>query len=207
MPPTIKKGLYAITPNETDTTVLLTKVELALQAGIALLQYRDKISTNTERLRRAKALHTLCLDYDTPLIINDDPELAAASNAEGVHLGQGDTPIQRARELLGEKTIIGITCHHDLSLAIEAQNCGANYVAFGRFFNSSTKPGAALADIELLQQANKQLAIPITAIGGLTLENVEPIITAGAQNIAVVEGVFSQKKINLACEYFSKLFN
>lgn len=202
----IKKGLYAITPNEADAGRLLANVESALQAGIALLQYRDKTSTTTEKLRRANALHELCIQYATPLIINDNPELAYQCNAEGVHLGQGDTTIDIAREMLGKEAIIGITCHHDLQLALKAQKQGANYVAFGRFFNSSTKPGAPLADIHLVRQASTQLNIPITAIGGLTLDNSKPIIKAGAHNIAVVEGVFSKTNIKDACLGFNQLF-
>lgn len=202
----IIKGLYAITPNEANTDRLLTNVECALQAGIALLQYRDKISTPEEKLNRANALHKLCVQYATPLIINDNPELANQCNAEGVHLGQGDTLIKDAREILGKKAIIGITCHHDLSLALIAQQQGADYVAFGRFFNSSTKPGTPLADTYLLQQATSQLSIPITAIGGLTLENSKSIIKAGANNIAVVEGIFSKTNIKDTCNSFSGLF-
>jgi thiamine-phosphate pyrophosphorylase len=200
------KGLYAITPDEANTHQLLINVEHALQAGIALLQYRDKTSSEDKKLRRAMALRKLCAQYATPLIINDDPELAYQCQAEGVHLGQGDTCISDAREMLGDKAIIGITCHHHLDLALKAQKQGANYVAFGRFFNSSTKPGAPLADTTLLLQAKAQLNIPITAIGGLTLENSTPIINAGADNIAVVEAIFSKENIKDACENFSRLF-
>ena len=200
------KGLYAITPNEVNTQHLLAKVESALQAGIALLQYRDKISSKEKKLSRAIALHKLCLKYATPLIINDNPELAYECHAEGIHLGQGDSNISDAREILGDKAIIGITCHHHLELALKAQEQGSNYVAFGRFFNSSTKPGTPLADTHLLRQAKAQLNIPITAIGGLTLENSKEIIKAGADNIAVVEGVFSEDSIKSACVSFTKLF-
>jgi thiamine-phosphate pyrophosphorylase len=123
--PLIKKGLYAITPNEANTIHLLANVEGALQAGIALLQYRDKTSSEETKLSRAIALQKLCAQYATPLIINDNPELAYQAHAAGVHLGQGDTNIEDAREMLGEKAIIGITCHHDINLALKAQEQGA----------------------------------------------------------------------------------
>ncbi|MDF1763256.1 MAG: thiamine phosphate synthase [Oleibacter sp.] len=200
------KGLYAITPDISDTSSLLDKVEKALNGGIALLQYRDKISTAPEKNFRAKAIHTLCLRYRVPLIINDDPELALACEAEGVHLGQTDGSIQHARRLLGDNAIIGTTCHHNVALAIKAEQQGADYVAFGRFFNSSTKPGAPLATIDTLINAKKNICIPIVAIGGITVDNVKPIINAGASFAAVVDGLFSSKNISSMCKSFHNLF-
>ena len=202
----LNKGLYAITPEISVADVLLNKVEQALQGGIVLLQYRDKISSAAERLNRAKALHGLCLKHQVPLIINDDAELALECGAEGVHLGQSDGSIKRARELLGEKAIIGVTCHHQVELAITAERQGADYVAFGRFFNSRTKPGSPLSDINTLLKARKKISIPITAIGGITIENAPPIIAAGARHIAVIDGVFSQADIKNTCQVFSSLF-
>ncbi|ORU92465.1 MAG: thiamine phosphate synthase [Cycloclasticus sp. symbiont of Bathymodiolus heckerae] len=199
-------GLYVITPDMADSTLLLHKVEQVLKGRVALLQYRDKTSNPEQRLLMARALHTLCLKYKTPLIINDDPQLALACHAEGVHLGQSDGSIKVARTLLGEKAIIGMTCHHDISLAIAAQKQGANYVAFGRFFHSSTKPGEPLATTDLLKKAAKQLSIPIVAIGGLTLKNAEPIIKAGANYTAVVDAAFSSSGIAKTCQQFAKLF-
>jgi len=205
-PPFPKKGLYAITPDISDTSLLLDKVEKALIGGIALIQYRDKISNTSEKTFRAKAIHTLCLRYRVPLIINDDPELALACEAEGVHLGQTDGSIQHARRLLGESAMIGITCHHDIALAITAEQQSADYVAFGRFFNSSTKPGAPLATIDTLINAKKTIRIPIVAIGGITVDNVKPIISAGANFTAVVDAVFSSKNISSMCRSFHNLF-
>ncbi len=206
MSPLLKKGLYAITPNMVKTEVLLTKVELVLKGGIALLQYRDKISTPAGKALRAYAIHQLCLKYKVPLIINDDPELALACQAEGVHLGQTDGSIQFARRLLGEKAIIGMTCHHDLSLAITAEKQGANYVAFGRFFHSSTKPGAPFATIETLINAKKTLSIPVVAIGGIKLCNAKPLVDKGADYLAVAENIFSADNVSESCQGFSKLF-
>ncbi|HIG79982.1 MAG TPA: thiamine phosphate synthase [Cycloclasticus sp.] len=201
-----RKGLYAITPNQPNTALLLEQIEHALQGKLALLQYRDKTSTATEKLHRAKTIHALCLKYDTPLIINDDPALALACQAEGVHLGQSDGSIQQARKLLGEKAIIGATCHHQLELAIKAETNGADYVAFGRFFHSSTKPGVPLANTQLIKDALNTLAIPIVAIGGITLENAAPLVQAGITNLAVVDNIFSQSNIRQACLKFDHLF-
>ncbi|MBV1875269.1 MAG: thiamine phosphate synthase [Cycloclasticus sp.] len=207
MPPSFPtKGLYAITPDISDTQLLLDKVKKVLVGGVALIQYRDKISNASEKIFRAKAIHRLCLQHSVPLIINDDPELALVCKAEGVHLGQTDGSIQHARALLGDSAIIGITCHHDISLAITAEQQGADYVAFGRFFNSSTKPGAPLATTDTLINAKKKIRIPIVAIGGVTVDNVKPIISAGANFIAVVDGLFSQQNILSMCEGFHNLF-
>ena len=205
-PPFPKKGLYAITPDISDTSLLLDKVEKALIGGIALLQYRDKISNASEKTYRAKAIHTLCLQHSVPLIINDDPELALACEAEGVHLGQTDGSIQHARALLGDSAMIGITCHHNIALAITAEQQGADYVAFGRFFNSSTKPGTPLATIDTLINAKRNICIPIVAIGGITVDNVRPIISAGASFTAVVDSLFSSTNISSMCKVFHNLF-
>ncbi|MDX2424731.1 MAG: thiamine phosphate synthase [Cycloclasticus sp.] len=204
--PLLNKGLYAITPDISDAEVLLKKVEQALQGGVALLQYRDKISSANEKLDRAKALHSLCLKYRVPLIINDDAEMALECGAEGVHLGQSDGSIHEARELLGEKAIIGATCHHQVELALTAEQQGANYVAFGRFFNSQTKPGAPLASVETLIKAKSNLSIPLVAIGGINHDNAGSLINAGADYIAVVEKIFLADDVTLNCQRFCCLF-
>jgi len=199
-------GLYAITPNIADTTVLLHKVEQALKGGIALLQYRDKISNENELLSRAIAIHELCLEYKIPLIINDSPKLALACHAEGVHLGQGDGSIKEARALLGDSAIIGLTCHHHSSLALEAEKQKADYLALGRFFPSSSKPGEALATIEMLANIRCEIHIPIVAIGGITQNNAKPIINAGADYVAVIDDIFSQGNITKTCQEYLTLF-
>ncbi|MEO1889650.1 MAG: thiamine phosphate synthase [Cycloclasticus sp.] len=200
------KGLYAITPDGLDASALYSKVEQALQGGIALLQYRDKTNSADEKLQRANHLHTLCLKYSVPLIINDDPALALACKAEGVHLGQTDGSVQKARALLGDNAIIGVTCHHDMSLAITAQQQGADYVAFGRFYNSNTKPGKPLATTEILKAAKKTLTTPIVAIGGINKNNGGVLIDSGADYLAVVEQVFSADDIGRSCRKLTALF-
>jgi len=199
-------GLYAVTPTILDQETLLASVEQALSSGIALLQYRDKTSQLSKKLATAIALQQLCQQYDTPLIINDDAQLALDSQAAGVHLGQGDGSVKQARKLLGQKAIIGVTCHHDLSLALIAQQEGADYVAFGRFFHSQTKPGKPLADVALLVKAKIQLDIPIVCIGGIKPSNSAPLINAGANYLAVIDSLFSTPSISKTSQEFATLF-
>lgn len=183
------RGLYAITDSQLLAGKLLDYVEAALEGGLTLLQYRDKSSDEARRLREAEALRDLCARYNTRLIINDDAELAARLGV-GVHLGQTDGPLTPARALLGPKAIIGSTCHSQINLAEQAAKEGASYVAFGRFFNSSTKPGAPTATLDVLDQARSQLKLPVCVIGGITLENAAPLVAHGADLLAVVHGLF-----------------
>ncbi|WP_434701241.1 thiamine phosphate synthase [Pseudomonas sp. D1-36] len=183
------RGLYAVTDSQLLAGKFLAYVQAALEGGVTLLQYRDKSSDEARRLREAEALRNLCERYKTQLIINDDAELAARLGV-GVHLGQTDGPLAPVRALLGHKAIVGSTCHASLELAEQAVNEGASYVAFGRFFNSSTKPGAPSANLELLEQTRIKLHIPVCAIGGITLENAAPLAAHGVDLLAVVHGLF-----------------
>lgn len=183
------RGLYAITDSQLLAGKFLAYVQAALEGGVTLLQYRDKSSDEARRLREAEALRDLCERYNTRLIINDDAELAARLNV-GVHLGQTDGPLSPTRALLGRDAIIGSTCHAQLDLAEQAVKEGASYVAFGRFFNSNTKPGAPTATLDLLDQARSKLHLPICVIGGITLENAPPLVAHGADLLAVVHGLF-----------------
>ncbi|MDH4553192.1 thiamine phosphate synthase [Pseudomonas sp. BN607] len=183
------RGLYAITDSQLLAGRFLSHVEAALEGGVCLLQYRDKSDDAARRLREAEGLLKLCERYGTQLIINDDAELAARLGV-GVHLGQTDGPLTPARALLGRKAIIGSTCHANLDLAAQAASEGASYVAFGRFFNSVTKPGAPAANVELLEQARAQVKLPIAVIGGITLDNAAPLVAHGADLLAVIHGLF-----------------
>ncbi|MDZ5604503.1 thiamine phosphate synthase [Pseudomonas sp. RP23018S] len=183
------RGLYAITDSQLLAGRLLPYVEAALDGGVCLLQYRDKSDDASRRLREAEALLRLCERYSTHLVINDDAELAARLGV-GVHLGQTDGPLTPARALLGRHAVIGSTCHASVDLAAQAAREGASYVAFGRFFNSVTKPGAPAASPELLSQARAQLTLPIAVIGGITLDNAAPLVAHGADLLAVIHGLF-----------------
>ena len=201
------RGLYAITDSQLLAGKLLAYVEAALDGGLTLLQYRDKSSDDARRLREAEALRDLCARYNTRLIINDDAELAARLGV-GVHLGQTDGPLTPARALLGPKAIIGSTCHSQVDLAEQAAKEGASYVAFGRFFNSSTKPGAPTATLDVLDQARSQLKLPICVIGGITLETAAPLVAHGADLLAVVHGLFgadSAQEVTRRAKAFNQL--
>ncbi|WP_404942137.1 thiamine phosphate synthase [Pseudomonas danubii] len=203
------RGLYAITDSQLLAGKFLKYVEAALEGGVTLLQYRDKSDDQARRLREAETLLTLCERYKTRLIINDDAELAARIGA-GVHLGQSDGPLTPARALLGRQAIIGSTCHDQLPLAEQAAKEGASYVAFGRFFNSTTKPGAPTASLELLDQARASLHLPICVIGGISLENAAPLVNHGADLLAVVHGLFgadSADEVTRRACAFNALFN
>ena len=183
------RGLYAITDSQLLAGKFLQYVEAALDGGLTLLQYRDKSNDENRRLREAETLKTLCDRYKAHLIINDDAELAARLGV-GVHLGQTDGPLTPARALLGRQAIIGSTCHDQIDLAEQAAKEGATYVAFGRFFTSSTKPGAAPAALDVIDQARTRLNLPICVIGGITLHNAAPLVERGADLLAVVHGLF-----------------
>ncbi|KPM59418.1 thiamine-phosphate pyrophosphorylase [Pseudomonas putida] len=202
------RGLYAITDSQLLAGRFLSHVEAALEGGVCLLQYRDKSDDAARRLREAEGLMQLCERYGTQLIINDDAELAARLGV-GVHLGQTDGPLTPARALLGRQAIIGSTCHASLELAAQAASEGASYVAFGRFFNSVTKPGAPAANIELLEQARAQVKLPITVIGGITLDNAAPLVAHGADLLAVIHGLFgadSAQEVTRRARAFNALF-
>lgn len=207
--PTKLRGLYAITDSKLLAEGrLLPYAEAALKGGARLLQYRDKAEGDARRLREADALRELCERHGAELIINDDAELAARLNV-GVHLGQEDGSLSVARALLGRKAIIGATCHARLELAEQAAREGASYVAFGRFFDSNTKPGAPAASLELLGQARQRIALPIVAIGGVTLDNAPELIAHGASMVAVVHALFaadSAAEVERRARAFSALF-
>jgi thiamine-phosphate pyrophosphorylase len=203
-PKTIK-GLYAITPDTADLDGLLVRVAACLNGGARVVQYRNKIA-NVSHLVMATAVAALCRQYGVPLIVNDDVELALKAAADGVHLGRDDGDIASARQKLGSDCMIGISCYGDLQLALAAQQAGADYVAFGSIFVSSTKPHAPHAPLTLLTQAAAQLQIPIVAIGGITLQNAPQAIAAGADSVAIISAVFDAPDVRQAAQDFSNLF-
>lgn len=182
------RGLYLLTPDDADDARLLARLA-PLLPHCALLQHRAKALDAPARERQARALLALCRRHGVPLVINDDAALAARIAADGVHLGEDDGAIAAARELLGERAIIGASCYDDLQRAREALAQGADYVAFGALFPSPTKPGARRATPGLLRQA-RTLGHPVVAIGGITPDNARQAIDAGADLIAVIGGVF-----------------
>lgn len=185
------QGLYAITDAAlTRDRGLVACVEAVLRGGAAMVQYRDKHSSPDAMRRNAGALLAACREAAVPLIINDDVGLAQAIGADGVHVGRDDEAVAAARAALGADAIIGASCYHHLELAEQAAAAGASYVAFGRFFDSVTKPGAALATPGLLRKARSRLSLPIAAIGGITADNGGALVRDGADLLAVINDLW-----------------
>lgn len=203
------EGLYAITDSVLmpDDNELLGRIEAALRGGTRIVQYRDKSDDGEKRLRQARALIDLCNQFNVPLLINDDAQLAKASGAAGVHLGQSDGLLSAARDLLGQNAIIGITCHASLDFALEGQKASADYVAYGAFYASKTKPNASPAPLSLLAESKAQIQLPTVAIGGITVDNAAQTLAAGADMLAVVHSLLAAEDVEQQARRFSQLFS
>lgn len=201
------RGLYAIADTRSlDDAHLAPAVEAALAGGARIVQYRDKKHPPEIRRRHARKISDLRRRHGLLFLVNDDVALAIETGADGVHLGREDMGLRAARALLGDNKLIGVSCYNELERALAAERDGADYVAFGGFFASRTKPDAARATPELLRAARQQIRIPIVAIGGITPENGAPLIEAGADMLAAVEGVFNQTDIRAAARRYARLF-
>ncbi|MGQ4661176.1 thiamine phosphate synthase [Lysobacter sp. F6437] len=199
-------GLYAITPDEPDSDRLLERVEVVLAAGATWLQYRNKSADASLRAQQARMLRPACARQEVPLIINDDWRLAAAIGADGVHLGEDDGELAAARDALGTDAIIGASCYDNPERARNAVAAGADYVAFGAFFPSPTKPNARVAKPALLSGA-ASLGVPLVAIGGITPDNGTSLVDAGADLLAVISGVFDAPDPDAATRAYLSCFN
>jgi thiamine-phosphate pyrophosphorylase len=194
------RGLYAITQTKNKTAdIIINEVIAAIKGGAVVVQFRDKDSLDAIYL--ADQLVKVCHEYKVPLLINDDIELAIKVGADGVHIGREDGAISEARDRLGADAIIGVSCYNFVEQAFDAQEQGATYVAFGRFFPSSSKPLAAPAELDTLRKAKFLLDIPIVAIGGILPENGGPLLTAGADLLAVIGGLFETQPEQSARAY------
>jgi thiamine-phosphate pyrophosphorylase len=203
------RGLYALTPETPDTEALVTAVAAALDGGAAAVQYRSKHLAAALRAEQARALARVLAARGGVYVVNDDPALARDVGADGVHLGEDDASIDSAREILGPDRLIGVSCYDDLARARDAVARGADYIAFGSFFSSPTKPHARRADPTLLSRA-QTLGVPVVAIGGITSANAESLISAGADAVAVISDVFGHDDpgaIRAAADAFARLFH
>jgi len=201
-------GLYAITDeNLIPPDRFEQSVEQALKGGARIIQYRDKSDDTVKRQQQAKQLKDLCHRYNALCIINDDIDLCLNVAADGVHLGKDDGDITQARKRLGENIIIGVSCYNQLTLAQQAENDGADYVAFGAIFPSSTKPLAKTAGLGILQQAKSQIKVPICAIGGIDTTNAKQTVESGADMLAVISSLFAQEDICGTAKQLSQHFN
>ena len=198
-------GVYLLTRETGDSDALLDGVAAALRGGVGIVQYRDKSDDAKRRREQASRLRALTVEHDALLIINDDIELALRVNADGVHLGEHDGELRNARERLGAAAIIGASCYDDFSRAQSAHAAGATYIAFGAFFDSSTKPGARRATPALLAQSDA-LGLPRVAIGGITEHNARPLLAAGADAIAVLGAIWDANDRESAARALCELF-
>ena len=202
-------GLYCITDPQLTQQSAYTIEEMVAQAiagGAKVIQYRDKTASKATQRQTAGVLAQLCHAQNVRFFVNDDPEIARDSDADGVHIGQGDASLVEARRLLGPEKQIGVSCHDSIELALRAQAQGADYIAFGRFFSSQTKPEARPAPLELLTQARAVIKLPIVAIGGITAENSQQLLDQGADMLAVINAVFGQEHIQPAAAKIAQLF-
>ena len=202
-----RQGLYAITHCRIlNTEQLLSKTEQILQGGVAMLQYRHKDADAELQFIQASMLRKLCAQYGIPFIINDDPELARLLHADGVHLGREDMDCRQARELLGPDSIIGVSCYNESARVKTAVTDGASYIALGAFYPTQTKSDAIRAEPGLIGRIKQILTLPVVAIGGITPENGQFLVEAGADFLAVSSGLYEPADTCQAVQNYMTLF-
>jgi thiamine-phosphate pyrophosphorylase len=199
------KGLYLVTPDWEDTSRLLAVTAQALDAGAALVQYRNKTASAALRREQAGALLALCRSYRRPLVINDHVDLCLQLDADGVHIGGTDAPVAAVRAALGPARIVGASCYGQLALARAAQDAGASYVAFGGFYPSKVKVYEVSTPLHIVSQARSQLRVPVVVIGGMTVENARPLVELGADMVAAISSVYLAADPYAAAHRFAAL--
>jgi thiamine-phosphate pyrophosphorylase len=200
------RGLYAITPDSVPEDLLYERVAEAVQAGASIVQFREKKIPLEQTIGIVTRLATLCRNRGVPLIVNDNLELALISGAAGVHLGKDELGLMEIARAINPRLILGVSCYDSLERARTAVSGGADYVAFGSFFPSGTKPAAVRCSLEILRSARRTLEVPLVAIGGITPENGGALVEAGADYLAAISGVFDQREIPAAVAAYRQLF-
>ena len=200
------RGLYLVTPNWNDTQRLLAATEAGLRGGAVLVQYRHKEADAGLRHEQGAALLALCRRFNTPLVINDHLDLCVALDADGVHLGGADGDLAHARQVLGPGKIVGASCYGELPLAVAAEQAGASYVAFGGFYPSPVKQYGFVTQPGLLDEARAVVSVPIVVIGGMTVANAAPLVTKGADRVAVITAVYGTDDPERSARGFGTLF-
>ncbi len=201
-----RRGVYLLTRPCATPMALHDTVAAALDAGVVLVQYRDKSTDTARRHAEATLLARACSARAVPFLINDDIELARTVGAAGVHVGEHDASLPAVRAALGPHAIVGVSCYNDAARAAALAASGADYLAFGSFYPSPTKPNARRASPDLLAMA-AQHGLPRVAIGGITADNAGPLIAAGAELVAVISAVFDAPDPARAVCAFAPLFN
>jgi len=199
------KGLYAVTPEEKDLSLLSLKVESCIKGGAKIIQYRSKKLTKKEQYKQAEGIKTICDQYKTPLIINDDIELCRILDADGVHLGEYDDSLEKARQELGPSKIVGVSCYNSIERVEGAVNKDANYIALGACFPTKSKSNAPKVPLSLIALVLKEFKIPLVAIGGINLKNIELLTCRGVNCVAVIDSLFNSKDIEGTAKQFSCL--
>lgn len=207
------KGLYGVTPEWDDTDRLLDAIRAAARGGLAALQWRRKTAAPDARLAQARQVADLCRALNVVCIVNDDWRLAAAIDADGVHLGRDDDNLAKVRTALGSGKVIGCSCYNEPKLAKQALNAGADYIAFGAMYPSSVKPDAVRATLEhieygrMMAESSERPRAAVVAIGGITAENAGPVVHAGADSIALITGLFNAPDIQATAARCKALFD
>jgi thiamine-phosphate pyrophosphorylase len=201
----LPSGLYVITDEKLlHRKDFVRKVAEAAAAGAGLIQLREKVSRLRDRLELARQAIRAAHAHGAKLVINDDPELAAAIGADGVHIGRDDASVEEARALLGRRAIIGVSCYGDIELAVRMQRAGADYVSFGACFKSPTKPKEELVPLSVFSRARRRVKVPLVAIGGITAANAPAVYAAGADLVSVVSSVFARGRVAAAVKEFER---
>jgi thiamine-phosphate pyrophosphorylase len=200
------KGLYLVTPDWDDTEKLLQASEAGLRGGAVLLQYRHKTANADLRREQATQLQALCRKYDRPFIINDFIELAIELDADGIHVGGTDASVAEVRAAVGPEKIVGASCYGSMELARAAHQAGASYVAFGGFYPSRVKKYEVSTAPDIVAQAKAGIPLPNVVIGGMTHENAAPLVTHGADMVAVISSVYFADDPQAAAQVFANMF-
>jgi len=213
------RGLYAVTPDEPDTRILVAQVGKALEGGARVVQYRNKAASSALAMEQALALRELTRGTGATLIVNDNAALALAVSADGVHLGRNDgvagfatnyddlrRQASATSSVGGSRFIVGMSCYNEMARADAAANAGADYLAFGSFYPSPTKPNATRAPLSLISEARQRYPLPLVAIGGITVKNAPQLISAGVDAIAVISSLFNAHDIAIRAQQFNSLF-
>lgn len=200
------RGLYIVTPDWDDTARLLAVTEQALLGGAALVQYRHKTANMSLRRQQALALLALCRRHHKPLIINDHLDLCMEIDADGLHVGGTDISVAEARAQIGAGKILGASCYGDMQLARSAVASDASYIAFGGFYPSRIKKYAVTTPADIVSDAGKEFDLPRVVIGGMTLQNCQPLVANGAEMVAAISSVYMAENPQQAAADFSLLF-
>lgn len=210
-------GLYGITPEWTDTDRLFEAIDAACRGGMRVLQWRQKSLSQSKALPLALEAKAICHHYDCQFFVNDSVALALACKADGVHIGRDDgsvSAIKKACAEAGHKLLIGVSCYNDIKLAQAAIDEGVDYVAFGALFPSSVKPDAVAASLDLFaaakayqhDQSINPNSVALVGIGGIDRSNAARVVSAGADSIAVISGLFEVEDIKATAQYLKQLF-